>query len=131
MARKFYRNEDNSALRLHNFTALVNVAQVVETSPHKIISIEVDNKHTAYVHVKLYNKAAPTLGTDVPALSFSIQGVAGSAGKKRTFHFRNGSKRLFRTAMSIIATATEDSEDTQAAPAGGTVDVNVITEGET
>ncbi len=130
MARKFYRNEDNSALRLHNFTTLTNVAQVVETSPHKIISFEVDNKHDAYVHVKVFNKAAPTLGTDVPALSFSVQGVSGSLGKKRTIHFRNGSKRLFRTAMSIIATVTEDSEVTQAVPGGGTVDVNVITQGE-
>ncbi len=122
MARKFYRNENNSALRLHNFAPLTNVAQAIETSPHKMVALEVDNAHSSYIHVKVFNKAAPVLGTDVPAYNFSVKNAT-----KRTFLFRNGSKRAFQTAMSIIATATEDSEATQAVP-GGTVNVNVLTE---
>lgn len=122
MATKFYRNEDNSSLRLRNITSLSNTAIVLEVSPHKVHNLEVDNQHSSYIHVKLFNKAAPTLGTDVPAYNFSVKNAT-----KRTFQFRNGSKRAHQAAMSIIATATEDSEDTQAVP-GGTVNVNITTE---
>lgn len=128
LVTKFFRNKDNTRLRTRKITGLLNVAQVIEVDPHKIVGFTVSNLHTAINYVKFYNNAAPTLGTDVPALVIPIALSNGTTPVVRAVLFRNGTKRLFQTAMSVIATVTLDSEDTQATPVADKVDINVITE---
>ncbi len=126
----FFRNQDNSIIRTRKIAGLINTAQVIEVGPHKLLAITMSNLHTSLNYIKLYDMASPTLGTDVPVLAFSVALSDGTTPTIRTILFRNGTKRLFRTAMSIIATVTEDSEDTQATPVADKVDVNVLTEEE-
>ncbi len=124
----FFRNQDNSIIRTRKFAGLLNLAKVIEVGPHKIVGIVVSNLHTSLNYIKLYNKAAPTLGTDVPVLAFGVALSDGTTPTIRTILFRNGTKRLFQTAMSIIATVTEDSEVAQVTPVADKVDVNILTE---
>ncbi len=124
----FFRNKDNTRLRTRKITGLLNVAQVVEVDPHKIVLVTVSNLHTTINYVKVYNLASPTLGTDVPALVIPIALSDGVTPTIRTVLFRKGTKRLFQTAMSVIATVTEDSEVAQATPVADKVDVNILTE---
>ncbi len=126
----FFRNQDNSIIRTRKITGLINTAQVIEVGPHKILALVISNLHTSLNYIKLYDKAAPTLGTDVPVLAFSVKLSDGTTPTIRTIVFRNGTKRLFQTAMSIIATVTEDSEIAQVTPVADKVDVNVLTEEE-
>ena len=124
----FFRNQDNSIIRTRKITGLINTAQVIEVGPHKILALVISNLHTSLNYVKVYDKAAPTLGTDVPVLAFSVALSDGTTPTIRTIVFRNGTKRLFQTAMSIIATVTEDSEIAQVTPVADKVDVNISTE---
>jgi hypothetical protein len=125
---KLYRNQDNTQLRVREITGLLNVAKVIEVGASKIESVVVSNLHTSLNYVKFYDKSAPTLGTDVPRLVLPIALSDGTTPSVRTFHFRGGTKQMFQTAMSVIATVTLDSETSQATPVADKVDVYVTTE---
>ena len=124
----FFRNQDDTQLRTRKITGLLNEARVIEIGKFKIVGVTLSNLHTSLNYVKFYNKAAPVLGTDTPVLVLAIALSDGVTPTKRTVIFRDGTKRLFQEAMSVIATVTEDSETAQATPVADKVDVNVITE---
>lgn len=125
---KLFRNQDNSQWRVRQITGLLNVARVIEIDAHKILGVVISNLHTAINYVKFYNKAAPTLGTDVPALTIPIALSNGTTPVVRAIWFREGTRQLFQVAMSVIGTVTLDSEDTQATPVADKLDVYIITE---
>ena len=89
--------------------------------------MEVDNATSATVYVKLYDNAAPTVGTTVPKFIFPV-----SAGSTRTLNALGGSSNsgsggfLFSTAISL-ATATEGGTAGTESPTGGDVKVVLIT----
>lgn len=125
---KFFRNPDNSQFHVRALTGLLNVARVVEVDAHKIVGVVGSNLHTALNYLKFYNIAAPVLGTDTPVLVLPIALSDGTTPVVRSAFFREGTKQLFQAAMSVIATVTLDSEDTQATPVADKVDVYIITE---
>lgn len=125
---KLFRNQDNSQLRVRQITGLLNVARVIEIDAHKILAVVGSNLHTALNYLKFYNIAAPVLGNDTPVLVLPIALSDGTTPVVRTAIFREGTKQLFQSAMSVIATVTLDSEDTQATPVADKVDVYIITE---
>ena len=124
----FFRNQDDTQLRVRKIAGLLNVARVIEIGKYKIVGVTLSNLHTSLNYVKFYNKAAPTLGTDTPVLVLAVALSNGTTPTKRTVIFRDGTKRLFQEAMSVIATVTLDSEISQATPVADKVDINVITE---
>ena len=89
--------------------------------------LEVENSTTSTVYVKLYDNAAPTVGTTVPDIIFPVD-----AGNVRTLNILNGSANSgsggykFDTAISM-ATVTAGGTAGTGSPSGGNVKVVLIT----
>jgi hypothetical protein len=87
--------------------------------------MEVTNGSSATVFVKLYDHAAPTVGTTVPDLIFPI-----SEGATRTLNILGGSSNTggytFTTAISMATVGSAGTAGT-GSPSGGNVKIVLIT----
>jgi len=87
--------------------------------------MEVTNESAATAFVKLYDHAAPTVGTTVPDLIFPIE-----SGATRTLNILGGSANTggytFTTGISMATLTTAGTAGT-ASPSGGNVKIVLIT----
>lgn len=102
-------------------TAASTNAAVIKSTAGTAYFGHITNTSAAAIHVKLYNKAtAPTVGTDVPLVIFSVP-----ANSTLPLDFGRLGKR-FGSGIGVATTANQVNTDTTAIAAGCLVNIDYI-----
>jgi len=106
--------------RLPSAAATTN-ATVVKASAGRMTKVVAYNASAAVKFLKLYNKAtAPTVGTDVPVLTFTLKPADSFNADFEDFGFQ------FATGISYALTGLAADADTTVLTAGDVVGLNII-----
>jgi hypothetical protein len=98
-------------------TAATTNAAVIKASAGNLMALNISNPTATAAFVKLYNKAsAPTVGTDIPTMTFRIA-ATGTVGDMLSLNWGLIGER-FSTGIALAVTAAAVATDTGATVAG-------------
>ena len=89
---------ENLGTEEHHYLDVEATALVVGSGAETLYSVEVDNRNnTAVTYLKLYDDAAPSVGTDAPEVILRVP-----ASTRMVHHLNGGVGLVFGTALSMV-----------------------------